>query len=84
MITESIRDMMSLNLFPKQTNTSLTFPLSLKLNISQQTEAGKVHNYKHTEIRFIKLNSFFCDQLIARDGETDAVSMVTQTQTRVA
>lgn len=31
MITESMRDVMSLNLFPKQTNTSITFPLSHKV-----------------------------------------------------
>lgn len=28
MIIEAIRDTMSLNLFPEQTNTSITFPLS--------------------------------------------------------
>lgn len=31
MIIEAIRDTMSLNLFPEQTNTSITFPLSHKV-----------------------------------------------------
>lgn len=53
MITEAIRDLMSLNpMFIPRTNKSIGYDINFffflifKLKISQQIEAGKVHNNK--------------------------------------